>query len=237
MSIAHTDVGSYALGLLEDEDRQAFEEHLSDCGSCAAELEGFAGMKALFEGVGPVEPDLEDEPGEHGDDLSDNIIDLLDRRRKADHRRRRGTAVLGLAAGIAVVAGGVTVGSAIVGPGGGHHHGSPAADVIAKGQRHWATSPTTHATGIVALRPDSVGTEVGLDLSNVRGPLTCRLVAVTRSGQQEPVTEWGVPRKGYGVPGSPAHLQVHGNIPTPGGDIARFDVLIEGGNTLVSIPV
>ena len=27
----HTDVGAYALGLLEPQDRQAFEEHLAGC--------------------------------------------------------------------------------------------------------------------------------------------------------------------------------------------------------------
>jgi hypothetical protein len=237
MSIAHTDVGAYALGLLEDDDKRAFEEHLSDCGSCTAELESFAGMKALLEGVEPVELERPGEAGDHEDDLSAGVTDLLNRRRQAERRRRRATAVIGLAAGIALVAGGVTVGSAVVSPGGGHHHGSPAADVLAKGQLHSATSPTTRAKGIVALRPADFGTEIGLDLANVRGPLTCRLVAVTRSGQQQAVTEWGVPPKGYGVPGSPKHLQVHGGIAARGSDIARFDVLVEGGGTLVSIPV
>jgi anti-sigma factor RsiW len=38
MSSEHTDVGAYALGLLEPEDRRAFEEHLAGCPACAAEL-------------------------------------------------------------------------------------------------------------------------------------------------------------------------------------------------------
>ena len=41
----HTDVGAYALGLLEAQDRQAFEEHLATCPSCAAELAELSGMK------------------------------------------------------------------------------------------------------------------------------------------------------------------------------------------------
>lgn len=235
MSIAHTDVGAYALGLLEEEDRLAFEEHLGECGSCTAELGGFAGMRSLLEGIGPVEVD--DEPDEVADQ-SGNIADLFERKRRDDRRRRRGTLVIGLAAGVAVVAGGVAAGSAIVSPSDVHHHGSPAADVIAHGLQHKATDPTTHAVAIVATRKwGRSGTEVGLDLAGIRGPLTCRLVAVTRSGQQQPVTEWGVPPKGYGVPGSPEHLQVHGGIEAKATDIARYDVLVEGGGKLISIAV
>ncbi len=233
MSVEHTDVGAYALGLLEEDDRRAFEEHLNDCGECAAELGDFAGMRRLLAGVGPVE--LDDETPE---DVSADVADLVERRRREDRRRRRGTMVIGLAAGIALVAGGVTVGSAIVSPGGGgHQHGSPAADVLANGLRHSATDPSTHAVGVVATRPQRSGTEVGLDLAGIRGPLTCRLVAVMRSGLQQSVTEWAVPVKGYGVPGSRAHLQVHGGIAAKPGEVSHYDVLIEGGGRLVSIPV
>lgn len=234
MTVAHTDVGAYALGLLEEDDRRAFEEHLGDCTSCTAELGGLGDMRRLLAGIGPVEVG-DEEP----EDLSGNITDLVARRRREDRRRRRGTLVIGLAAGVALVAGGVTAGAAIVSPGGGgeHQHGSPAADVLASGVRHSATDPSTHAVGIVATRAQPFGTEVGLDLANVRGPLTCRLVAVMRSGQQQPVTEWAVPPKGYGVPGSPAHLQVHGGISVKPSDVSRYDVLIEGGGRLVSVPV
>lgn len=235
MSVEHTDVGAYALGLLEDDDRRAFEEHLGDCGSCAAELAGFTDMRGMLAGIGPVEVG---EP-EHSEALSAGITDLVDRRRKEDRRRRRGTIVIGLAAGIALVAGGVTVGSAIMSSGGGsgHQHGSPAADVLANGLRHSATDPSSHAVATVATRSEPFGTEVGLDLANLRGPLTCRLVAVLRSGQRQPVTEWAVPPNGYGVPGSPGHLQVHGGIAAKPADISRFDVLVEGGGRLVTIPV
>ena len=48
VSSAHTDVGGYALGLLEAADRQAFEEHLAGCPACAAELAELSGMKDLL---------------------------------------------------------------------------------------------------------------------------------------------------------------------------------------------
>ena len=55
MSGEHTDVGAYALGLLEEQDKQAFEHHLAGCPSCRAELAELSGMKELLSGIGPVE--------------------------------------------------------------------------------------------------------------------------------------------------------------------------------------
>ncbi|MFF5263275.1 zf-HC2 domain-containing protein [Actinomadura viridis] len=46
----HTDVDAYALGLLDGDDRRAFEAHLPHCESCAAELREMAGAaRALSE--------------------------------------------------------------------------------------------------------------------------------------------------------------------------------------------
>jgi anti-sigma factor RsiW len=55
MSGEHTDVGAYALGLLEEQDKRAFERHLAGCPSCRAELAELSGMKELLSGIGPVE--------------------------------------------------------------------------------------------------------------------------------------------------------------------------------------
>ena len=48
---AHTDVGAYSMGLLEERDRRAFERHLAGCASCAAELTEFSSMAALLRGA------------------------------------------------------------------------------------------------------------------------------------------------------------------------------------------
>jgi anti-sigma factor RsiW len=55
MNGEHTDVGAYALGLLEEQDRRAFEGHLAGCPSCRAELAELSGMKDLLSGIGPVD--------------------------------------------------------------------------------------------------------------------------------------------------------------------------------------
>ena len=48
---AHTDVGAYSMGLLEERDRREFEDHLAGCPACAAELAELSPMAALFQGV------------------------------------------------------------------------------------------------------------------------------------------------------------------------------------------
>ncbi|MDN3358238.1 zf-HC2 domain-containing protein [Actinomadura sp. DC4] len=229
--VQHTDVAAYALGLLEEDDRRAFEEHLGDCEVCAAEMREFAGMAAILEDVPPTGPP----------DADGELIDLLHRRKTAERARRRRTALLGAAAGVALLAGGGLTGALAAGQSThtaampGH---SSIDDVLSTGEKIARTDASTGVTGTVAMRSKGWGTDIGMELSHVRGPLVCKLVAVSKTGERRTVTEWSVPPKGYGVPGSPASLKVHGGTALGRADLARFDVQEEGsGRTLLSIPV
>jgi hypothetical protein len=228
--VQHTDVAAYALGLLEEEDRRAFEAHLGQCTLCAEELGDFAGMADFLREVPPLEAETPEEQKAGG-----QVIDLLRRRKVAERSRRRGTALLGAAAGVVLLAGGVTAGLAAAGD----HSPRPAADVFASPDKATATDTTTGVTGTVAMENKGWGTDIGLRLTHLKGPLTCKMVAVTKTGRKVFLMNWRVPAKGYGLPGSPMRdLQVHGSTAVNRADIARVDVQVEGtGRTLLSIPV
>jgi len=223
----HTDVGAYSLGLLEQQDRQAFEAHLADCPVCTAELAELSGMAGLLTGVEPVGP-AETAAPEAGDNVA--VTDLLQRRAAAQRRRTRWQAVLGVAASAVLIGGGVAVGIAVT-----QQPAAPQPSVV--GLRHSATDPRTGLAGTVGLVAEKWGTQVTLDLSKIRGPLECELVAVSKTGERRVVAGWFVPPAGYGVPGHPAHLLVQGGTAISRPDLSRLSVIVTGGRTLLNIPV
>ena len=221
----HTDVGAYSMGLLEEQDRLAFEDHLAGCPSCAAELAELSPMAALLRGVEPVGP--ADEPAEA------TVTELIRRRVTRQRRRSRWQVAVGAAAGIALIGGGIAVGVAAA-P---QQNGPAAPPPAVAGQLHSATDPGTGVAGTVGLVAKAWGTQVTLDLSRVHGPVECELVAVSRTGERRVVMGWLVPAPGDGVPGHPAHLVLQGGTSIPRNDLARVDVDVVNGRTLLTIPV
>jgi len=250
LQVEHTDVGAYALGLLEEDDRRDFEAHLARCASCAAELREMSGMAEFLTGLDEfteaaddLDRDAEAEADGAAETASDRspaeVIDLMRRQRRADRRHRRGTYLIGTVAAAVLIGTGVTVGAGLGDDGSpeGEHRHSPAQALIVSGERYSGSDARTGASGLVGLEAKNWGTHVGLELKGVRGPLKCRLEAVSRTGERTVVTGWRVPAKGYGVPGSPAPLITHGGTAIQHQDLDRFEVKIEGGGTLLTIPV
>jgi predicted anti-sigma-YlaC factor YlaD len=223
---AHTDVGAYSMGLLEEQDKRAFEDHLAGCPACAAELAELSPMAALLQGVEPAGA-AQDEPAEA------QVTELIRRRARQQRHRRRWQVALGAAAGIVLIGGGIGVGIA-ASP---QHAGPPVSAPALTGQLHSATDPGTGAAGTVGLVAKAWGTQVTLDLAKVHGPVECELVAVAKTGERRVVMGWLVPAPGDGVPGHPAHLVIRGGTSIPRNDLTRFDVDVVNGRTLVSIPV
>lgn len=230
MSGEHTDVGAYSMGLLEERDRQAFEDHLADCSSCAAELAELSPMAALFRGIEPVRAG--DEPADAK--VTDaKVTELIQRRVTQQRHRRRWQVALGAAAGIVLISGGIAVGIAAA-P---HQQGPATPPPAVAGQQHSATDPGTGVAGTVGLVAKAWGTQVTLDLSKVHGPVECELVAVSKTGDRRVVMGWLVPAPGDGVPGHPAPLVLQGGTSIGVNDLARVDVDVVQGRTLLSIPV
>jgi hypothetical protein len=222
---AHTDVGAYSMGLLEEQDRRSFEDHLAGCASCSAELAELSPMAALLKGVEPAGA-----AGQQADGT--NVTQLISRRATRQRQRQRWQAAVGAAAGIVLIGGGIGIGVAA------SQHAGPGAPAVAiPGQLHSAVDPGTGVTGTVGLLAKAWGTQVTLDLSKVHGPVECQLVAVSRTGERRVVMSWLVPAPGDGVPGHPAHLVIQGGAAIPRGDLARLDVNVVNGRTLLSIPV
>jgi predicted anti-sigma-YlaC factor YlaD len=217
----HVDVGAYALGLLENQDKATFEAHLATCASCTAELETMSSLAALMKGLDPVEP-----PGDA--QSAQPPVDLLRKRAAASRRRVRWQIAVAAAACVAALGAGLGIGLT---------NGSQPGVIAVTGQRHMATDPATGVTGTVGLVAKAWGTQVTLDLAGVHGPVECQLIAVSKTGEQKVVTGWFVPAPGDGVPGHPAHLLVQGGTAIELGNLTRFEVTVVNGRTLLTIPV
>ncbi|RDG37575.1 anti-sigma factor family protein [Streptomyces corynorhini] len=268
-STVHEAVGAYVLGILDDAEATAFEAHLAGCRICAVHLEEFSGMEPMLAMLADTPSDRfsvpESLPGPLGAPAKPVVVPLAQLPTpsvsvqpspqllgrlvdevavKRAKRKRRG---LYLVAAAAVLIIGGPVG-AVVATSGDSSPGSnqaasrnPADDFKKLTAKVAATDPTTKVSASVATEAKLWGTRTALELKNVKGPLKCSLIAVSKTGEEEVVTSWSVPEWGYGIPDSPNEngkkpLYVEGGTAMDKKDIAHFEVRTFDGDRLVEIP-
>ncbi|MFS8202697.1 anti-sigma factor family protein [Streptomyces sp. CWNU-52B] len=244
----HETVGAYALGILDDAEATAFEEHLATCEWCGQQLDELAGME-------PMLAALADLPGTRGtpaigetlavrpsSQLSDRLVgEVVERRVRAKKSRRL---FFGLAASLII--GGPIV--AIAASGGDTtqearplQSASPAKQVFTEMKdKVQGTDASTQVSAAVGMVSKPYGTGLGLELKNVKGPEKCSLVAVGKNGERETATTWTVPKWGYGIKDAATELArnplyLQGAVAMNTADIDHFEVVTFDGDKLVEV--
>ncbi|MET7619964.1 zf-HC2 domain-containing protein [Streptomyces sp. NPDC005408] len=266
----HDAVGAYVLGILDDADASAFEAHLAGCDICAAHLEEFSGMEPMLAMLAeapapPQQSNVLNMPRQSTSGWSDfpqprpvpvvptapspqllgGLLDEVAAKRAA--KRRRGMYMVAAAA--ALIIGGPTVAVVVTSndtgttnQAGHPHPTSPAEDAFFNhmDEKVGHTDATTKVSATVGMEKKNWGTHAVLELKNVKGPLKCSLIAVSKTGEEEVVTSWAVPKWGYGIPDSPDKtaknpLYVHGGAAMDRNEIDHFEVRTFDGKRLVEV--
>ena len=235
----HFDVAAYALGVLEERDAARFEEHLAECPSCALELESFLPVVDVLADIDAEAMAAVERSHREGVVLRTMIGEVAQERRQAGRRRW-----YALAAGVVVFL--VLVTGALFAGGQWFGSGRGAAPISAQrsttidplplpgpgiggrdlpGDRYENSDPRTGVGLAVGLEKKDWGTQVSFAVSNIQGPLICRLVAVRTDGSTEVLSSWTVaPGQGWGTGASPAPLLLMAVTAIPRDDIAHLQV-------------
>jgi Putative zinc-finger len=235
----HVDVGAFVLGVLEEEDAARFETHLGECERCAAEFDALAGLEPILAEFAESAPDVESLTAQPGPVLLDRLLeDVAATRRTRGHRR-----LYLVAAAAVLIVGGPIAASAVTSSDTGHDHrfaAEAAFDDMPAGNKVENVDPATKVDATVGVERRDWGSHVVLQLTNLKGPLKCRLIAVGKNGDQQTVTTWSVPKWGYGNPHAKQAvnrkpLYMHGGSAMWPSQIDHFEVRTFDGRALVDV--
>ncbi|MET9295573.1 zf-HC2 domain-containing protein [Streptomyces sp. NPDC003077] len=239
--IPHSDVGAYALGALSPAEAARFEEHLAGCARCGAELDDLMELTPLLADYRDTAADTATLTATPGPNVLEGLLDEVTATRRTRHRRRL---YLAGAAAVLIVGGPLAAGALTSG----WQHDTQAHQSgytqtgYGRGEKVGTVDPVTKVAATVSMEPKPWGTHVALKLGNVKGPLTCDLVAVGKNGAEQTVTTWAVPEGGYGLKDGAYKwnrdpLYTHGGAAMNRDDIDHFEVRTLDGKRLASIKV
>ncbi|MFJ4789011.1 anti-sigma factor family protein [Streptomyces sp. NPDC088794] len=240
----HETVGAYALGILDDAEATAFEIHLATCEWCAQQLDELAGMEPMLAaladlpgtGTPAIGESLSAKPSPR---LVEKLVDDVGERRAL--KRRRSFYMVAAAAAL-IIAGPL----AAIAVNGGDSGGGTSDEAGAKAafttlsDKVSATDSSTKVKATVAMEKKDWGTWGVVELSNVKGPLKCSLIAVGKNGERETMSTWSVPKWGYGIPNAKteqakAPLYAQGGAAFQPNEIDHFEVMTFDGKKLVAV--
>lgn len=234
----HLDVAAYVLGILDAEEVEAFENHLTECRRCALDLRDFAVVPDLIDeadaggmlrGTAPERPD------------GKSVRVMLDA--VAARRRRRrwfvGQGVAAAAAGVIAVTAVVT--TLVVRGDGSSNQAAPSTTTS---QTRVANNETDSSMKVQQQDPNSGvftkitasdepwGTSMDIEVSGMTGPSRGSLVAVGRAGRVAQVTSWFAPEP---VAGDKKTIRLQANVAMRWHEIATFRIVDENGKTLLEV--
>ncbi|MEU6390553.1 zf-HC2 domain-containing protein [Streptomyces sp. NPDC046939] len=211
----HRDAGAYALGVLDAADRFRFEDHLAECGVCAAHLRELGPAADVLDVYARATPRCVELFARPAPTLVDRAVDRL----AALHRRTR-RRLWGAAVAAVLLLGAAGQGAALLS----EHGGAGPAPLILRGRDR-----TTGVAATLTAHERGWGTQVDLDVRDGGGPRVCALVAVDRDGTEQTVASWTV----HGGD----RVRVQGGAADRPDEIRRFEVRATDGGRLLALPV
>ncbi|GAA3462692.1 anti-sigma factor family protein [Saccharothrix longispora] len=238
----HIDVAAYVLGILDEDEVDAFENHLAQCRRCALDLRDFAELPDLIDEA-DANGMLRSNTGERPDGRS--VRAMIDEVSEQRARKRRNVALMAAAAAVLLVVLTAVVSVNVASPADSVAGSStssrvpapsnaakdvPAADPSGTLTR---TDPATGVAAKITAVPEQWGTSLELEVKGAKGPTRCELVAKSRTGETMVLGSWAV---GATNPDTqPVRLQA--GVGLRWHEITEFSVRdTRGGATLVRLP-
>ncbi|GAA1435647.1 anti-sigma-L factor RslA [Microlunatus lacustris] len=173
---------AYVLGALSPADRSEFEAHLAGCPRCRTGVSEIAGLPGLLSQVGPEDAARLTDPRPADDPPPESLLpSVLATARRG--RRQVRMRLLVVAAGLALLLGGILLASAL--------------DGLRPADRRIAFEPVgaSGITAVVDLVPVTAGTRVAVECQDAAGEhvgTRLSVVVADQRGHRQPVREWDV---------------------------------------------